>query len=1411
MAPSRAEKPCTIVFHDDRVSEDDVLCSTDLLPEGSIGVLKAKDAKSICVSSNGKPPGPREVSLHVSLGERFGFENRMPATITVTQEPDSSTANHVEFFFRDICLSRADMWQMTRFLDGKVIYKDQEIRYLGAQTAVARRIFIDGQEANSALVRQPKTKPIFRSGSAKFTLMIQLSHEMLTSWRCGNLMYENMIEGYLTELFQRWERMKLRHHFSMVLFGKLARTMHSGNSSAKQSYGHDDFYKVVCEDESSADWQEAIRSLKLLFNSPSWPQHLTQAAQGNMLEAIHLGALDVVDDSIDPRLSSTGRSIIAITAGTGFFDSEHGLLKRTTDLLLGNSIGVDIVALSPKPLHPVPLFKYTLGSSVEYALPHWADISYWRPSDYSDRQSDSHWLLPQADLEVRDVAIDNMICPKNAPAFSSLVSAMDELDAELVREPSQKSRPPNPAQRYAPESTSVESTRTLKGKRLAPANEPAVQHGSYNITAQPPKVARNPSISSSLMTRTSNSTHPLLQAGRKISIGARGLAPVTSLASTTISTEHASHGKEVSSSAFTPNEASSGLAKQIRASLARKRSQQSLLSTAESTSDAGAKPIDIHGRLSTSSHEQSEISEDTSSVEVSYEDLSTVKEESPQLSRTPKPFPSVGSLPELEAKELEQQALTPWLTLCNPCNPRRDNMRIANQYRKWHHAYPKAVESAAFKWDSMCTPASLPLTTDLVPSARELDKHYERKLRRLVLSGFSDEVGQASKLMHRLIFLRLARGYQLIARPTKSGPTNMVSLEQSVLLSRGTLYQEIEAVSDLELQVIEYSPNARDDLRPQQESMTKMVYGPRMASSTTSPVRRSSIDMSRFAGLLDWATVDRAVVDDANDTAAVTFTKMRLVLLPVDMSTKDESGNATIRSRDLSDEEKRIDGIQKLTQLWQKHRVAFSLDQGYHASLAKHKPSGTAAARDPNPLAIDYRSQDPSVVVNAQDTSLARQSIDTDTSVPLFAESEKYHSSDFDLTKLIKQMQEPPPLGVEVRDRRWFTRLHLNCFRGDEMTNWLLGVFKDLDTREDAITLGNQLMDRGIFTHVRHKHAFRDGHYFYQIASGHRTTEYPDTASFFTKSAGKSVPPTPILESIRSPSSRPVPSDSESSGRLTPSNAPQERKQILLSQVLSFNIDPSSTSSHAEVVSLHYDRIHNPDNCYHIRIDWLNATPKLLREALARWTSLVEGYGLRLVQLPVAEASKQHLHHPFDRPQPVHLISLPPDNVPITPYLNAHSALPRSKEDPAYYHKAVLRKSGFILDLEAASSFSSKLDVTYSWGRPDYEMTQFVHKSGLVLAQISVEGDYDFLLLPNRLAPLRGGTGRTVETLSPEDIIKTFRTFCQDEKALKSVFEEAKKPKAPAPSPFANSALALSDIDVPPMQLPPHLLQRGHG
>lgn len=160
-------------------------------------------------------------------------------------------------------------------------------------------------------------------------------------------------------------------------------------------------------------------------------------------------------------------------------------------------------------------------------------------------------------------------------------------------------------------------------------------------------------------------------------------------------------------------------------------------------------------------------------------------------------------------------------------------------------------------------------------------------------------------------------------------------------------------------------------------------------------------------------------------------------------------------------------------------------------------------------------------------------------------------------------------------DKTRFTRLHLKCFRGDQMVNWLLSIFKDIDTREDAVALGNQLMNLEIFTHVRGKHEFRDGNFFYQIKAAHRTTDYPDTAGFFSKPLGRSVPSTPVVENRQSPSGAVMQSARESveDDARTPTLAPADktkRKEILLSQKLPYNVDLGKRSGQAEVINLHY-------------------------------------------------------------------------------------------------------------------------------------------------------------------------------------------------------------------------------------------------
>ena len=82
-----------------------------------------------------------------------------------------------------------------------------------------------------------------------------------------------------------------------------------------------------------------------------------------------------------------------------------------------------------------------------------------------------------------------------------------------------------------------------------------------------------------------------------------------------------------------------------------------------------------------------------------------------------------------------------------------------------------------------------------------------------------------------------------------------------------------------------------------------------------------------------------------------------------------------------------------------------------------------------------------------------------------------------DIDGLIARMRGPDGLAIE--DRRHLLAVYEKCFVGTEAVEWLMRV-QDL-TRDEAVRLGQSLVERGIFHHVLDEHPFRDGNFFYRF------------------------------------------------------------------------------------------------------------------------------------------------------------------------------------------------------------------------------------------------------------------------------------------------------------------------------------------
>lgn len=741
-----------------------------------------------------------------------------------------------------------------------------------------------------------------------------------------------------------------------------------------------------------------------------------------------------------------------------------------------------------------------------------------------------------------------------------------------------------------------------------------------------------------------------------------------------------------------------------------------------------------------------------------------------------------GVVPELPSTLSPTTAITPWLTLLNPSNPEKQVIDDTILYSRWQHVFPQTSHMKVQKWKALCCPAAVPLTTEYFPSKPQFDTEYQRHPYNIDQNADDDIIEEPKtrkEFIKELIGLRFSQGFQVVVGPSVARAFGQKlikvddifcrdhSLEDgtSIFMSVGNTIHQLSCVNGTEVEVNIFVRKPTDST-----SISKSfspIYKPAIRTLLDEGYETREVDILTPKPERNWNTIDSYLAghhDEMMET--LRFWRARFVLIPLAVRSpsmpRSQNGD--------NPEEIRIEGIKRLAQSWQKHRYIPPAERRFH-------PTGHRRRRDPNPLDIVYKTEDPSVVIAAElETLPLFEGSEMTMRKGLVSSKERFKKANLNLAALAEAMQQPEENGgVRLQNRRWHLRLHYACFIGSDMTTWLLDNFEDLETREDAEALGNALMakddskskdkensdlksdrdrdkEKGLFVHVEKRHQFRDGNYFYQIVSEFAK---PHPGWFNSKRRGEaSVPPTPLAdnssrESPRVNLARPLSihdDNSIASASTTPTlSNPQSNKKrprVVLSKVIKYDVDHRKRSYRPERVDLHYDRLHNPDTCYHIRLDWMNVTAKLIEDAVEGWAREASQYGLRLVEVPIKEACTITETNPFRKPYVIKLAEPPPDQKPET-YFDPNSLGPQTSPTKNFYQQAILKKFDFVLDVEAASNFPSNVDVSYSWGKPDFKYTQYIHRSGILIAEITDEGD--FLILANRLYSNRAGASREKE------------------------------------------------------------------
>lgn len=1064
---------------------------------------------------------------------------------------------------------------------------------------------------------------------------------------------------------------------------------------------------------------------------------------------------------------------------------------------------------------------------------------------------------------------------------------------------------------------------------VSPTARAKESRGNPGIIINPSKESASSSVSSSVASRPS--TPKLPKFSRQISFGKYGFGIAAPKAVTAelqmenisaTSTVKASDNKKVKTSGMAnhflntagtptqerPSSSNSNMSKPITGTPPLDSGPLETVNVEKSSTPA--RPMTIRGALQ--NLDSTNQSQSRSLLGSLYEDTNRLGDpegghlmQSVRQDDTQKLYKSkllAGSVPELPNTLSPTTALSPWLSVLNPSNPSESDATGPSQYKRWQHVFPRPILTKTMKWKSLCCPASVPLTTEFFPTKYQLDTEYQQKPYNVSQNADDDlteNIKTREEFLRDLIGLRLSQGFQIVIGQAVANAFGQKSLKianvfdrdhiaedgASVFMSMGNTIHQLSCVNGTEIEVNMFvrKPTA---ITSTTGSNMPTTYNPAIRTTLASKYESRNINLEKPKDEYNWNYVDAFIAGfDEEMTESLRFWRARYVLIPVERPTQSQ------RPQGGDDEEEvRLEGIKKITQMWQRHRIVT-------ASERRYQTFASIKTKDPNPLDIVYRTDDPSVVVTAEleTLPLIEGEGPPRRGQGQLIESERFRKAKIDIPGLAEAIQASVERGgVRMQNRRWHFRLHYNCFIGSDMTTWLIENFEDIDTREEAVEFGNLLManddnhktkenkDMELFVHVEKRHPFRDGQYFYQV-TGEFAKQRPESRSgwFSSKRRDMSIPSTPMSENPAKDSPRPERSrsssnhdDGSSSGATTPTTASGfgvKKPKVALSKVMKYDVDHRKRSYRPERINLHYDRLHNPDNCYHFRIDWMSVTAKLIEDSIESWASTAERYGLRLVEVPIGEACSITEINPFRTPYEIELVTPPPDRQPRT-YFDLNSFAPQSQGNPNgrhYYHKAIMKKFNFVLDIEAARNFPSNVEVTYSWGRPDYKYTQYIHRSGVVLAQITDSGT--FLLLANRLYNNRTSSVRDSDrfvkidhtnnrissahnhdrtgspfsspalrpimtnisspilrpvltnevlpplsnsrlstTITPESIKNELESLCHNATLLdifyKEVFEKATPPLATPP--HLRNPYIMTDNNIPALGLPPNILAR---
>lgn len=1309
-------------------------------------------------------------------------------------KPETVEADTIEISIKNLNLSRDSMWILTSELVNTCVYLTKRIEFLHNRVGVIKNIYKDGEKQFSAYIGK-NTKIVYRSESSKLVFLIQTSREMWHFEESGEIMFHKLVNNLFPKIFRKWREQDAHHSITIVLFTSVDLT-----DIPWTAIGHGErptkvreYFRVVVDQVNIMHWNTIMENLRLEFANykrdimlvENGGKHILEGSslpsvKGNILEAINIGLSLTKDKFTDTDLKHSLNHLIVITPGTGLFDVDYNLMLETSKKMASTDCALDIICLSQPPLHIVPLFRFkdlSKNGKLSHCVPNWCDVSFFKD------QTDKDQWIPRCKIyelqmmglmenEVNDIEIERFGLFKNEKTF---IESMDSYDSELFKSVAVNKDKNN--------SYSTINTEDLS-KRLSKANSTTSLNSNGQLKAK--------GVNDSLLLM--KKTFPTLSnkvSMAKIDVGTTNsqvlgtVSKVTYKASALTSLYHLKETDEVKSPVSRPTSSSNSVRSMI--------STTGFRTLQSSTSIDKLQPKIIKKEDIFKIKDPSKFNSPRSKIKKEERERS----ETSILKRNGQVHMSTTSLESATVEKINPFKYF-WTEISNPSKELHSDALSFIKLGKWNQVFPSNIKRKLVKWRSFQSPAALPVYQPIFPTISELNSTYTTQIYSVILNFENNNGIQTSDdLMREMIQLRLLLGFQIcvsdlipqIEEEKNPGSNETLLKYYQANMSGSKIYMmldnEIHRISSdgstINVQLYKMIEDSKitpifkstefdfKDHKPLIRTRYSNVYTP--ANNNFIEQKPAKYNWNQFDQLL-------AGYDDALPEESQSFFKMKFVVMPADIP----KNAFFISNESLSDEEIRVEGLRKLINLIERGKYTIGKEANPKESVIPEIHFYTGNLYE----FLDEQAETLEVTGMTSNTLL---------------QTDKFNKA-IKLVTLAHEIQSPN--GIKIVDRTWHFTLHENCFVGNEFVSWLVEAFEDIHTREEAANFGQSLMERGLFKHVENRHGFLDGYYFYQFEPDYIDKTYrPEKVSWFSRKRDRDVTPTatPLpgtrnnsdTESFKSPSLLPQENTSirkvtsigahlnhgtESEVSSTADSSGSKRtKRFVLSKSVKYNADPLKKSYKPEIVNVHYDKVHNPEHCYHIRLQWLNTSASFIDETINNWSRLCERHGLKFVETPWKELCTIPQVNPFHS-----FVDL---SLALDPWSDQEFSLPKIlNSNKFYYHLYLLKRSGFLLDNRSAVYFlKDNIEISYSWGKPSFKFAQFIHKTGSYIVEVRDNGN--FFLAPNNMHIARINTPVSTNvdsdfninsyTIDSQNIMLGLRKTCSSESKLREIFREAKE------------------------------------